>query len=81
MNEVLPAGSDSAGGGKVALPVVCPKGIMKRYTIGSSYSISTVFEAKLMESGKWRSAVDTENLPVNLPVELAQVRKKSTFFI
>ena len=41
----------------------------------------TVFEAKLMESGKWRSAVDTENLPVNLPVELAQVRKKSTFFI
>ena len=30
---------------------------------------------------EWRSAVDTENLPVNLPVELAQVRKKSTFFI
>ena len=58
-----------------------PNGIMKRYTLGSSYSISTVFEAKLMESGKWRSAVDTENLPVNLPVELAQVRKKSTFFI
>ena len=28
----------------------------------------TVFEAKLMESGKWRSAVDTGNLPVNLPV-------------
>jgi hypothetical protein len=54
---------------------------MKLYTLGSSYSISTVFEAKLMESGKWRSAVDTENLPVNLPVELAQVRKKSTFFI
>ena len=47
----------------------------------SSYSISTVFEAKLMESGSWRSAVDTENLPVNLLVELAQVRKKSTFFI
>ena len=41
----------------------------------------TVFEAKLMESGKGRSTVDTENLPVNLPVELAQVRKKSTFFI
>jgi hypothetical protein len=58
-----------------------PKGIMKLYTLDSSYSISTVFEAKLMESGKWRSAVDTENLPVNLPVELAQVRKKSTFFI
>lgn len=54
---------------------------MKLYTLGSSYSISIVFEAKLMESGKWRSAVDTENLPVNLPVELAQVRKKSTFFI
>ena len=54
---------------------------MKRYTLGSSYSISTVFEAKLMESGKGRSTVDTENLPVNLSVELAQVRKKSTFFI
>ena len=50
---------------------------MKLYTLGSSYSISTVFEAKLMESGKWRSAVATENQPV----ELAQVRKKSTFFI
>lgn len=50
---------------------------MKRYTLGRSYSISTVFEAKLMESGKGRSTVDTENLPV----ELAQVRKKSTFFI
>ena len=26
VNEVLPAGSESAGGGKVALPVVCLKG-------------------------------------------------------
>jgi hypothetical protein len=33
-----------------------------------------------MESGKWRSAVDTEDLPVNLPVELAQVRKNQSFF-
>ena len=40
----------------------------------------TVFEAKLIESGKWRSAVDTENLPVNQPVELAQVRKKINLF-
>ena len=54
---------------------------MKRYTLGSSYSISIVFEAKLMESGKWRSAVDTEDLPVNLPVELAQVRKNQSFFL
>ena len=54
---------------------------MKLYTLGSSYSISIVFEAKLMESGKWRSAVDTEDLPVNLPVELAQVRKNQSFFL
>ena len=46
---------------------------MKLYTLGSSYSISIVFEAKLMESGKWRSAVYTETLPVNLPVKLVQV--------
>ena len=26
-----------------------------------------------MESGKWRSAVYTETLPVNLPVKLVQV--------
>ena len=55
------------------------KGIMKRYTLGSSYSISTVFEAKLMESGKWRSAVannpdklsdKAENVSNQLPNQL-----------
>ena len=52
---------------------------MKRYTLGSSYSISTVFEAKLMESGKWRSAVannpdklsdKAENVSNQLPNQL-----------